>query len=107
MAAQEQNETFSRPDLAAQRDVREDIGVCVDPIQSVHHGLYPLDPVLLPHRAALSLVDLSEMRQQSVRLTFIHTNTRGENDPTCISTGRARTVPCRQVAGGGQRTELL
>lgn len=46
------------PDLAAQADIGEDHGVCVDPVQRVHHGLHPLDPILLTHGATFPLVDL-------------------------------------------------
>lgn len=49
------------PDLAAQGDIWEDSGICIDSIQSVHHGLYSLDPILLTHCTTLSLVDLSEV----------------------------------------------
>lgn len=82
------------PDLAAQGDIGEDHGVCVDPIQCVHHGLHSLDPVLLTYGATLPLMDLK-------RWVGI---TDAGNRNCCVKTTR---LPCLQAAGGGRRTGLL
>lgn len=60
------HDTFSGvlwPDLTAQGDIWKDVGICIDPVQGVHHGLHSLDPILLSHRAALPLVDLDKRQQ--------------------------------------------
>lgn len=90
------------PDLAAQGDVRENSRVRVNSIQSVHHGLYSLDPILLTHGTTLSFVDLSKVSLSRItNISLIYTH--GEIN-TCNHT---QHVPCLQVVGGGRRTELL
>lgn len=56
----------AKPDLTAKRDVWEDIRICVNPVQSVHHRLHSLDPILLTDCSTLALVDLYKHKQRTL-----------------------------------------